>query len=110
MNRRSIRIRGRELRRKRNSECEQDLLTGKQKFALIEGVNFAGGMSEKGPCALFATSGSASRGGEVSLPDLACTSLTLSSLRPNSVYELRFYGPNVSSSPAAALPGVETEV
>jgi hypothetical protein len=85
-------------------------MTGKHKVALIEGVNFAGGMSEQGPCALFATSGSASRGGEVSLPELACTSLTLSSLRPNSVYELRFYGPNVSSSPAAALPGVETEV
>jgi hypothetical protein len=85
-------------------------MTGKQKVALIEGVNFAGGISEQGPCALFATSASASRGGEVSLPDLACTSLSLSSLRPNSVYELRFYGPNVSSSPAAALPGVEKEV
>src|SRR5438270_6218879 len=84
--------------------------TGKRKVALMEGVNFAGAVSEQGPCVLFARSESASRGGEVSLPDLACTSLTLSSLRPNSVYELRFYGPNVTSSATAALPGVETEV
>jgi hypothetical protein len=85
-------------------------MTGKQKVALIEGVNFAGGISEQGPCVLFATSESASRGGEVSLPELASTSLTISSLQPHAVYEMRFYGPNVSSSPAAALPGVETEV
>jgi hypothetical protein len=26
------------------------------------------------------------------------------------VYQLRFYGPNVTSSATAALPGVETEV
>ena len=85
-------------------------MKGKQKVALIEGVNFAGGISEQGPCVLFATSESASRGGEVSLPELASTSLTISSLQPHAVYEMRFYGPNVSSSPAAALPGVETEV
>jgi hypothetical protein len=84
--------------------------TGKRKVALIEGVNVTGAVSEQGPCVLFATSEGASRGGEVSLPELACTSLTLSSLQPNTVYELRFYGPNVSSSPTATLPGVETEV
>ena len=75
----------------------------------MEGDNFAGAVSEQGPCVLFARSESASRGGEVTLPELPCTSLTLSSLQPNSVYDLRFYGPNVSSSTAAALPGVETE-
>ena len=84
--------------------------TGKQNIAVIEGVNFAGAVSEHGPCALFATSESASRGGEVSLPNMAFTSLTLSSLQPNNLYELRFYGPNVSSSPTSALPGVETEL
>jgi heparin/heparan-sulfate lyase len=84
--------------------------TGKRRVALIEGVNFAGAVSQHGPCALFATSESANRGGEVSLPGLACTSLTLSSLQPNAVYQLRFYGPNVTSSATAALPGVETEV
>jgi len=84
--------------------------TGKRRVALIEGVNFAGAVSQHGPCALFATSESANRGGEVSLPGLACTSLTLSSLQPNAAYQLRFYGPNVTSSATVALPGVETEV
>jgi hypothetical protein len=84
--------------------------TGKQRVALIDGVNFAGAVSEQGPCVLFAISDSSSRGGEVSLPELACTSLTVSSLQPNTVYELHLYGPNVSSSPTAALPGVETEL
>jgi len=84
--------------------------TGKQKVALIDGLNFAGAVSAHGPCVLFATAESANHGGEVSLPELPCTSLTLSSLQPNTVYVLRFYGPNVSSSPTAALPGVETEV
>jgi hypothetical protein len=84
--------------------------TGREKVALIDGVNFAGAVSDHGPCVLFATAESASRGGEVSLPDLICTSLTVSGLQPNTVYELRFYGPNVSSSPMAALPGIETEL
>jgi heparin/heparan-sulfate lyase len=101
--------------------CEEDFFlhvfeigdvgtTGKKRVALVEGANFAGAVSEQGPCALFATSESASRGGEVSLPELPCTSLMLSSLQPNAVYELRFYGPNVSPSPTTALPGVEIEL
>jgi hypothetical protein len=44
--------------------------------------------------------------GEVSLPDLACESLIITSLQPNCMYELNFGGLNVSSSPAAILPGV----
>jgi len=81
--------------------------TGKKRTALVDGLNFAGAVSEDGPCVLFATSESASHGGEVSLPETRCTSFTVSSLQPNTIYELRLYGPNVSSSPAAALPGVE---
>jgi len=70
----------------------------------------AGAVSDHGPCVLFAIAESARHGGEVSLPDSVCTSLTISSLEPNKVYELRFYGPNVSSSPTAGLPGVEKEL
>ncbi len=40
------------------------------------------------------------------MPDLACDSLIASGLLPNTVYELSFTGPNVSSSPTAVLPGV----
>jgi len=84
--------------------------TGKKRMALADGSNFAGGVSESGPCVLFATADSSSSEGEVSLPDLAFTSLTISGLTPNAVYELSFNGPNVSSSAAAALPGVTTNI
>jgi len=65
---------------------------------------------ETGPFVLFGISDSAARGGEVSLPDLACDSLIASSLLPDTVYELSLTGPNVSSSPAAVLPGVLAEM
>jgi hypothetical protein len=44
--------------------------------------------------------------GEASLPDLSCDSLIITSLEPESVYELNFGGLNVSPSPKAVLPGV----
>jgi len=79
---------------------------GKKRMELINGVNFLGAASETGPFVLFSTSDSAAQGGEVSLPDLACDSLIASGLLPDAIYELSFTGPNVSSSPAAVLPGV----
>jgi hypothetical protein len=84
--------------------------TGKKRMELIDGVNFVGVASEPGSFVLFGTSESAVHGGEVSLPDLACDSLVTFSLLPNTVYELSFTGPNVSSSPTAALPGVLTDM
>lgn len=57
---------------------------------------------------LFGVAGSVVSAGEVSLPDLTCESLIITSLQPESVYELNFGGLNVSSSPAAVLPGVST--
>jgi hypothetical protein len=83
--------------------------TGKKRVLRIDGDNFAGAATENGPCILFATTESATEGGEVSLPEIHCTSLMASRLQPNAVYEVRFYGPNVSSSQMAALPGVETD-
>ena len=80
--------------------------TGKKRTELINGVNFLGAASETGPFVLFSTSDSAAQGGEVSLPDLACDSLIASGLLPDAIYELSFTGPNVSSLPAAVLPGV----
>jgi hypothetical protein len=73
---------------------------------LIEGANFIGAASESGPFALFAKSGSTAVGGEVYLPNLACDSLIVSGLQPDTVYELSFTGPNVAESPASPLPGV----
>jgi heparin/heparan-sulfate lyase len=79
--------------------------TGKKRTELIDGLNFLGAASEAGPFVLFSTLDSAAQEGEVSLPDLACDSLIASGLLPDTVYELTFTGPNVSS-PAAVLPGV----
>lgn len=73
---------------------------------LIDGANFIGAASESGPFALFAKSGFAALGGEVYLPNLACDSLIVSGLQPDTVYELSFTGPNVAESPASPLPGV----
>jgi heparin/heparan-sulfate lyase len=77
---------------------------------LIDGVNFVGAASESGPFVLFATSGSSARGGEVSLPNLACDSLIVSGLQPDTFYELSFTGPNVAVSSATALPGVLIDI
>jgi hypothetical protein len=48
--------------------------------------------------------------GEVSLPDLACNSLIVTSLQADASYELSFSGPNVSSSPTSVLPGILADV
>ncbi len=80
--------------------------TGKKRAELIDGVNFLGAAFEGGPFALFSTSDSAAQEWEASLPDLACDSLIASGLSPDTIYELSFTGPNVSSSPDATLPGV----
>jgi hypothetical protein len=79
---------------------------GSKRIQLIEGDNFLGAASDPGPFVLFGSSDSATQGGEVSLPDLSCDTLIASGLQPDAVYELSFTGPNVSSSPAAVLPGV----
>lgn len=83
--------------------------TGKKVVIRIEGLNFCGAALEQGPCVIFATSESAKHGGEVSLPQIQCTSLIASSLQPNTVYEVRLYSPNVSSSSSSAPPGIQTE-
>ncbi len=80
--------------------------TGQKRTDLLDGVNFQGAAFEQGPMVLFSTAGSPVSAGEVSLPDLGCESLIITSLQPESVYELNFGGLNLSSSPAAVLPGV----
>ena len=74
-----------------------------------EGSNFAGAAIEQGPCVVFAKSESTTQGGEVSIPAIHCSSFMACGLQPNDVYSVQFYGPNVASSPASALPGVEVD-
>jgi hypothetical protein len=104
-----------------SSEAEEDLFlhafdigdvgkTGKMRVDVIEGVSFVGAVCEKGPGVLFATSDSAPSHGEASFGDLPFTSLTISGLKPNVVYELSFSGPNIPASPKAPLPGVLTGI
>lgn len=80
--------------------------TGQKRTELLDGMNFQGAAFEHGPIVLFSSAGSTLSSGEVSLPDFACSSLLITSLYPDSVYELNFGGLNVSSSPAAVLPGI----
>jgi hypothetical protein len=80
--------------------------TGNKRTELLDGVNFQGAAYESGPVVLFSTAGSMVSSGEMSLPDLACDSLIITSLQPNCVYELNFGGLNISSSPKAVPPGV----
>lgn len=80
--------------------------TGQRRTELLDGVHFQGAALERGPIVLFSTSGSMVSSGEVSLPDLACESLIITSLQPNCIYELNLGGLNISSSPTAVLPGV----
>jgi hypothetical protein len=80
--------------------------TGKKRTELINGVNFLGAASETGPFVLFSTSDSAVLEGEVSLPEVACDSLIVSGLLPDTIYEFSLTGPNVSTSRSAVLPGV----
>jgi len=80
--------------------------TGHRRAELLDGVNFQGTAFERGPMVLFSSAGPVVPHGEVSLPELACDSLIVTGLQPSTTYELNFGGLNVSSSPAAVLPGV----
>jgi len=80
--------------------------TGQKRTELLDGVHFQGAAFERGPMVLFSTAGPMVSSGEVSLPDLACESLIITSLQPNCIYELNFGGLNILSSPTGVLPGV----
>jgi hypothetical protein len=84
--------------------------TGKKQTKLVDGVNFLGAAFEGGPMVLFGSTKTTISRGEASLPDLACSSLLITSLEPESVYEVSFSGLNVSDSPTATLPGVLKDV
>jgi len=84
--------------------------TGQRRAELIDGVNFQGAAFEHGPMVLFSSVGERVSGGEVSLPDISCDSLIVTSLLPDNVYELNFGGLNVSASPTAVLPGVSAGI
>jgi hypothetical protein len=80
--------------------------TGRKRVKLLDGANFAGAAFESGPAVVFSTAASEIDTGEVSLPDLGCDSLLITSLQPDSVYELNFAGLNISPSPSAVQPGI----
>jgi hypothetical protein len=81
--------------------------TGKRRVEVLEGVNFKGAAFERGATVLFCSAGATVHEGEVSLPDLGCTSLMITSLEPEAIYELNFGGLNVSPSATAVLPGAD---
>ena len=80
--------------------------TSQNRIELLDGAGVQGAAFEHGAMVLFSASGKTIISGEVSLPDLSCTSLLLTSLQPDAMYELNLGGLNVSTSPTAVLPGV----
>ncbi len=88
---------------------DQGRTVGKR-VELVNGANFAGAAFENGPVVLFSTAGPALTEGEVSLPDLACDFLLITSLVPHSTYELNFTGLNVSTSASAVPPGAPAQL
>lgn len=82
----------------------------KKRTQLIDGTGFLGAASQGCPFVLFSTSATAAHEGEASLPDVACDSLIVTGLLPDTLYELSFTGPNVSLSSTAVLPGVSASM
>ncbi len=80
--------------------------TGKKRAELLEGEKVVGAAFEQGPVVIFSATDSAVGSAEISLPDLGCDSLIFTGLCSNCYYEMNLGGLNVSSSPAAVLPGV----
>jgi hypothetical protein len=80
--------------------------TGNKRTELLDGAGVQGAAVEHGPMVLFNTTGTAIANAEVSLPDMACDSLILTGLQPDTLYELNLGGLNATSVPAPVLPGV----
>ena len=91
-------------------EIGNDGATGGKRVELVKGENFAGAAFEQGPIVLFSAIGSSLNDGEVSLPDLGCNFLLITSLVEDAVYELNFTGLNVSTSASAVPPGAPAQV
>ncbi len=79
---------------------------GKKQVKLVDGTGMLGAAFEGGPAVLFGSAGQVVDQAEVSLPGVACDSLLLTGLQPESLYELSFSGLNVSDAPDVTLPGV----
>ena len=84
--------------------------TGKNSVELLDGASLKGAACERGPLVLFSATGSPIFSGEVSLPDINCTSMIVTGLHPESMYELNLNGLNVPSPGATVLPGVSAGV
>jgi heparin/heparan-sulfate lyase len=84
--------------------------TGKNRVELLDGASLKGAAYERGPLVLFSATGSPVASGEVSLPDINCTSLIVTGLHPEVMYELNLNGLNVPSPGATILPGVSAGV
>jgi hypothetical protein len=84
--------------------------TGGKRVELVNGPNFAGAAFEQGPIVLFSVGAARVDEGEVSLPDLVCDFMLITSLVEDAVYELNFTGLNVSTSASAVPPGVPVKL
>jgi heparin/heparan-sulfate lyase len=62
--------------------------TGRRRVEFVDGINFTGAAVQGGPAILFGTAGPAIAEGEVALPSFGGEALLITSLQPDSAYEV----------------------
>ncbi len=79
--------------------------TGGRRVTLLDGIHFEGAAVEHGPAVLFSADGAMVEQGEATLPGFGCESLLVTSLRPNTIHDVTFVGPEFGESPASPRAG-----
>ncbi len=80
--------------------------TGGRRVTLLDGINFAGAAVENGSAVLFSTAGAVVDQGEATLPELHCDSLLVTSLKPDAIHNVTFFGPEFGQSTSSPRPGI----
>jgi hypothetical protein len=80
--------------------------TGNRRVELLKGQNLAGAAFESGPIALFNTGPAPILEAEVTLPALTCKEILVLGTKEDTLFEVTFGGPNITTPTSIAPPGV----
>lgn len=83
--------------------------TGGRNAILVRGQNLAGAAIESEIIALFNQTDQPLTDGELTLPNVECKELWIAGLKPTSLFELTFAGPNIMSPGSTLPPGSEVK-